>query len=130
MVGGHALRLALEHPEVERVTSIGRRKLGLANPRLGESRRGGQGECEWCSANSVSSERAGATRRVHDELPGQADLDWRDVLTEPGTVSYVEDGPTRRGSCVPTVAELRVCQEIPRTAGKWLASGADSRTPR
>jgi uncharacterized protein YbjT (DUF2867 family) len=36
MVGGQALRYALEHPEVECVTSIGRRKTGLSNPRLSE----------------------------------------------------------------------------------------------
>jgi uncharacterized protein YbjT (DUF2867 family) len=36
MVGGHALRYALEHPAVERVTVIGRRKLGLSHPKLTE----------------------------------------------------------------------------------------------
>jgi uncharacterized protein YbjT (DUF2867 family) len=34
MVGGHALRYALEHPDVELVTSIGRRKLGISHPKL------------------------------------------------------------------------------------------------
>jgi uncharacterized protein YbjT (DUF2867 family) len=34
MVGGYALRDALEHPSVGRVTSIGRRKLGIAHPNL------------------------------------------------------------------------------------------------
>ena len=32
MVGGYALRYALEHPAVGGVTSIGRRKLGIAHP--------------------------------------------------------------------------------------------------
>ena len=34
MVGGYALRYALDHPAVGRVTSIGRRKLGLSHPKL------------------------------------------------------------------------------------------------
>jgi uncharacterized protein YbjT (DUF2867 family) len=36
MVGGYALRYALDHPAVGRVTSIGRRKLGLSHPKLTE----------------------------------------------------------------------------------------------
>jgi uncharacterized protein YbjT (DUF2867 family) len=36
MVGGYALRYALEHPAVSRVTSIGRRKLGISHPKLDE----------------------------------------------------------------------------------------------
>jgi uncharacterized protein YbjT (DUF2867 family) len=36
MVGGQALRYALERPDVECVTSIGRRKIGLSHPRLSE----------------------------------------------------------------------------------------------
>jgi uncharacterized protein YbjT (DUF2867 family) len=36
MVGGYALRDALEHPAVGRVTSIGRRKLGISHPKLTE----------------------------------------------------------------------------------------------
>jgi uncharacterized protein YbjT (DUF2867 family) len=36
MVGGYALRYALEHPAVARVTSIGRRKLGISHPKLYE----------------------------------------------------------------------------------------------
>jgi uncharacterized protein YbjT (DUF2867 family) len=34
MVGGYALRYALEHPAVSRVTAIGRRKLGVSHPKL------------------------------------------------------------------------------------------------
>jgi uncharacterized protein YbjT (DUF2867 family) len=34
MVGGYALRYALDHPAVERVTAIGRRKLGISHPKL------------------------------------------------------------------------------------------------
>jgi uncharacterized protein YbjT (DUF2867 family) len=36
MVGGYALSRALEHPAVGRVTSIGRRKLGISHPKLKE----------------------------------------------------------------------------------------------
>jgi uncharacterized protein YbjT (DUF2867 family) len=36
MVGGYALRHALDHPAVERVTAIGRKALGLPHPKLKE----------------------------------------------------------------------------------------------
>ena len=36
MVGGYALRYALDHPAVGRVTAIGRRKLGISHPKLKE----------------------------------------------------------------------------------------------
>jgi uncharacterized protein YbjT (DUF2867 family) len=36
MVGGYALRCALDHPAVELVTSIGRRKIGVLHPKLNE----------------------------------------------------------------------------------------------
>src|ERR1700687_6024072 len=36
MVGGYALRYALAHPAVGRVTAIGRRKLGISHPKLRE----------------------------------------------------------------------------------------------
>jgi uncharacterized protein YbjT (DUF2867 family) len=36
VVGGYALRYALEHPVVECVTAIGRRKIGLSHPKLNE----------------------------------------------------------------------------------------------
>jgi uncharacterized protein YbjT (DUF2867 family) len=36
MVGGYAIRYALENPAISRVTSIGRRKLGLSHPKLAE----------------------------------------------------------------------------------------------
>jgi N-acetyl-gamma-glutamylphosphate reductase len=34
MVGGYALRYALDHPAVERVTAIGRKTLGISHPKL------------------------------------------------------------------------------------------------
>src|ERR1700739_2789086 len=36
MVGGYALRFALEHPSVGRATTIGRRKVGISHPKLNE----------------------------------------------------------------------------------------------
>jgi hypothetical protein len=36
MVGGYALRYALDHPAVERVTAIGRKKLGISHSKLNE----------------------------------------------------------------------------------------------
>jgi len=36
MVGGYALRYALEHPIVGRVTTIGARKVGISHPKLKE----------------------------------------------------------------------------------------------
>lgn len=36
MVGGYALRYALNHPAVERVTSISRRKTGISHPKFDE----------------------------------------------------------------------------------------------
>ena len=45
MVGGYALRYALEHPAVERVTAIGRRTLGLSHPKLNEILHPNFGDC-------------------------------------------------------------------------------------
>src|SRR5580704_12143419 len=36
MVGGYALRYALDHPAVAHVTAIGRKKLGMSHPKLDE----------------------------------------------------------------------------------------------
>jgi uncharacterized protein YbjT (DUF2867 family) len=36
MVGGYALRCALDHPAVGRATTIGRRKVGISHPKLNE----------------------------------------------------------------------------------------------
>jgi uncharacterized protein YbjT (DUF2867 family) len=36
MVGGYALRCALENPRVDRITSIGRKALGISHPKLTE----------------------------------------------------------------------------------------------
>jgi uncharacterized protein YbjT (DUF2867 family) len=45
MVGGYALRYALESPAVVSVTAIGRRKLGLSHPKLKEVLHGDFADC-------------------------------------------------------------------------------------
>jgi uncharacterized protein YbjT (DUF2867 family) len=45
MVGGYALRYALEHSAVERVTAIGRRTLGISHPKLNEILHPNFGDC-------------------------------------------------------------------------------------
>ncbi len=45
MVGGYALRYALEHPAVERVTAIGRRRLGISHAKLNEILHQDFGDC-------------------------------------------------------------------------------------
>jgi hypothetical protein len=45
MVGGYALRYALDHPSVGVVTVIGRRKLGISHPKLREVLHSDFGDC-------------------------------------------------------------------------------------
>jgi uncharacterized protein YbjT (DUF2867 family) len=45
MVGGYALRYALDHPAVGRVTAISRRKLGISHPKLDEVVHRDFGDC-------------------------------------------------------------------------------------
>jgi hypothetical protein len=45
MVGGYALRYALENSAVERLTVIGRRKLGISHPKLNEILHQNFGDC-------------------------------------------------------------------------------------
>jgi uncharacterized protein YbjT (DUF2867 family) len=45
MVGGYALRYALEHPAVERVTTVGRRTLGISHSKLNEILHSNFGDC-------------------------------------------------------------------------------------
>jgi uncharacterized protein YbjT (DUF2867 family) len=45
MVGGYALRYALEHPAVEHVTAIGRRTLGISHAKLNEILHPNFGDC-------------------------------------------------------------------------------------
>jgi uncharacterized protein YbjT (DUF2867 family) len=57
MVGGYALRYALENPAVERVTAIGRRKLGISHPKLNEILHRDFGDCS-ALAEMVSGQDA------------------------------------------------------------------------
>lgn len=57
MVGGYALRYALDHPDVGRVTAIGRRKLGLAHPKLDEVLHRDFADCS-ALAETLSSQHA------------------------------------------------------------------------
>jgi uncharacterized protein YbjT (DUF2867 family) len=62
MVGGYALRYALEHSAVGRATTIGRRKVGISHPRLTEVLHQDFADC---------SARGGAIRSArNDLLPG------------------------------------------------------------
>jgi len=45
MVGGYALRYALDHPTVYSVTAIGRKKLGFSHPKLKEALHRDFGDC-------------------------------------------------------------------------------------
>ena len=57
MVGGYALRYALEHPAVERVTAIGRRTLGISHTKLKEVMHPNFGDCS-ALAESLSHQDA------------------------------------------------------------------------
>ena len=57
MVGGYALRHALEHPAVERVTAIVRRTLGIAHTKLNEILHPNFGDCS-ALAESLSHQDA------------------------------------------------------------------------
>ena len=58
MVGSCALRYAIEHPDVERVTSIGRRKLGLSHPKLTEVLHPDFADCSALAQTLMSQDAA------------------------------------------------------------------------
>jgi len=57
MVGGYALRYALDHPAVERVTAISRRTLGISHPKLREVLHQDFGDCS-ALASTLSNQDA------------------------------------------------------------------------
>ena len=57
MVGGYALRYALDHAAVGRVTSVGRRKLGISHPKLQELLHKNFADCS-ALADALSGQRA------------------------------------------------------------------------
>ncbi|HEY6873889.1 MAG TPA: NAD(P)H-binding protein [Geobacteraceae bacterium] len=58
MVGGYALRYALEHPAVGRVTAIGRRTLGISHPKLNEVLHGDFADCSALAAELSGQDAA------------------------------------------------------------------------
>src|SRR6202040_872546 len=57
MVGGYALRYALDHPAVGAVTAIGRKKVGISHPKLKEVLHQDFADCEGL-ADTLSSQDA------------------------------------------------------------------------
>ena len=69
MVGGYALRYALDHPVVERVTAIGRRKLGILHPKLTDAApRAYHERRSNKSASGWNTECPSRVRRPHRDL--------------------------------------------------------------
>ena|ERR1700679_2381647 len=58
MVGGYALRFALEDPSVGSVTSIGRRKLGISHPKLKEVLHSNFADCSALAAPLTNQDAA------------------------------------------------------------------------
>jgi uncharacterized protein YbjT (DUF2867 family) len=58
MVGGYALRYALEDPAVGAVTSIGRRKLEIAHPKLNEVQHPDFADCSALAATLAGHDAA------------------------------------------------------------------------
>src|SRR5580692_5948493 len=58
MVGGYALRYALDHPAVGRVTAIGRRKIGISHPKLDEVLHRDFGDCSALSQALLNQDAA------------------------------------------------------------------------
>ncbi len=58
MVGAYALRYALDHPAVERVTSIGRRKTGISHPKLDEVLHQNFSDCSALARTLVGQDAA------------------------------------------------------------------------
>jgi uncharacterized protein YbjT (DUF2867 family) len=56
MVGGYALRYALEHSAVGAVTAIGRRKLGITHPKLKEVMHGDFADCSALAGTLASQD--------------------------------------------------------------------------
>ena len=58
MVGGYALRYALEHPAVVDITAIGRRTLGISHPKLKEVLHRDFADCSALAATLSSQDAA------------------------------------------------------------------------
>ena len=82
MVGGYALRYMLDHPTIERVTAIGRRKLGVSHPSLDEVLHqdfsdcsalarvtSGQNACVFCMGTYTGTVRDAELRTITVDYP-------------------------------------------------------------
>jgi uncharacterized protein YbjT (DUF2867 family) len=58
MVGGYALRYALEHPDIQSVTAIARRNLGISHPRLREVQHENFADCSALTEVLTSQDAA------------------------------------------------------------------------
>lgn len=103
MVGGYALRYALDHPAVERVTAIGRRTLGISHHKLKEVLHPDFGDCS----------------ALTESLSGQ-DAAIFCLGTYTGAVS---DAELRRTTVDYTVEFARVFHKSSPTAGFVFLSG-------
>jgi uncharacterized protein YbjT (DUF2867 family) len=93
MVGGYALRYALDHPSVARVTSIGRRKLGLSHPKLVEILHQDFADCSALA--DVLSDQDAALFCLGAYTGAVSDVDLRKI-----TVDYaIEFARVLHGSC-------------------------------
>jgi uncharacterized protein YbjT (DUF2867 family) len=107
MVGGYALRYALDNPAIGTVTSIARRKLGISHPKLNEIQHGDFADCS--SLAQVLSGQDAAIFCLGAYTGAVADKELRKV-----TVDY-------------TIEFARVlCGSSPNAAFSFLSgSGAD-----
>jgi uncharacterized protein YbjT (DUF2867 family) len=107
MVGGYALRYALDHPAVGSVTAIGRRKLGIPHPKLKEVLHQDFADCS-ALAETLAGQHA-AVFCLGAYTGAVADMELRKV-----TVDY-------------TIAFARVLRStVPTAAFSFLSgSGAD-----
>jgi uncharacterized protein YbjT (DUF2867 family) len=58
MVGGYALRYALDHPDVGAITAVGRRKLGIVHPKLNEVLHADFADCSALAAPLAGQDAA------------------------------------------------------------------------
>jgi uncharacterized protein YbjT (DUF2867 family) len=92
MVGGYALRYALDHPAVARVTAIGRSKLGISHPKLDQVLHQDFTDCSALAG--VLSDQGGAVFCLGTYTGSVPDTELRKI-----TVDYtVEFARVLRGS--------------------------------
>ena len=80
MVGGYTLRYALDHPAVGRVTAIGRRSLGIAQPKLREVMHKDFGDCS--ALTEVLSDQDGAIFCLGTYTGAISDADLRKTTVD------------------------------------------------